>query len=87
MNYKTICVEPLDNLPEMPIDLSLFGDYGYYAANEKPVFFGHYWLKGEPSLYRDNICCLDYSVAKHGYLAAYRFDDEGKLGAGKMVYV
>lgn len=87
MNYKSISVEPIDNLPETPIDLLLFGEHGYYEANEKPVFFGHYWLKGEPMLYRDNICCLDYSVAKHGYLVAYSFDGELKLEVGKMTHV
>lgn len=87
MTYKTISVEPLDNLPETLVDLSLFGNNAYYAANEKPVFFGHYWLKGEPSLYKENICCLDYSVAKKGHLVAYRFDEEETLEEGKMVYV
>ncbi|MBL0340922.1 MAG: hypothetical protein IPP71_08340 [Bacteroidetes bacterium] len=53
----------------------------------KTGFFGHYWLKGEPSLYRNNICCLDYSVAKKGKLVAYRLDDEKKLANGKLVWV
>ena len=54
---------------------------------QKPVFFGHYWLKGEPNLYRDNICCLDYSVAKNGFLCSYRFNGEDKLLAKNLVYV
>ena len=87
MTYKSISVEPLDNLPETPVDLTLFGERGYYVADEKPVFFGHYWLKGEPSLYRNNVCCLDYSVAKQGHLLAYRFDCEMDLDERKMVYV
>ena len=87
MNYKTISVEPLDNLPETPVDLSAFAEHGYYTASEKPVFFGHYWLKGEPMLYKQNICCLDYSVAKKGYLVAYRYDGEEKLDGTKLVFV
>ena len=85
--YKKISVEPLDNLPENPIDVSLLKNQDYYVEDDKPVFFGHYWLKGNPTLYRDNICCLDYSVAKHGHLVTYRLDDEKKLDNKKLVYV
>ena len=35
----------------------------YYGENERPVFFGHYWLMGIPKLIRSNVCCLDFSVA------------------------
>ena len=87
VNYKQISVEPLDNLPETPVDLSLLKNAEYYLETEKPVFFGHYWLKGNPSLYRNNICCLDYSVAKNGYLTAYRFDGEKELSNDKFVFV
>jgi hypothetical protein len=38
-------------------------------------------------LYRGNICCLDYSVAKKGHLAAYRFDGETVLDVEKFEYV
>lgn len=86
-NYSQISVEPLETLPQIPIDLSLLTNNEYYGETEKPVFFGHYWLKGSPSVYRDNICCLDYSVAKEGYLAAYRFDGETQLRNDKLVYV
>jgi len=57
----------------LTIDLSLLNHTKYYSVNEKPVFFGHYWLNGTPELYLRNICCLDYSVAQNGYLVAYRF--------------
>ena len=58
------------------INFALLPNRTFYTAENKPVFFGHYWLKGNPLLYRNNICCLDYSVAKNGNLVAYRFDDE-----------
>ena len=63
------------------------GDSTYYDAAQLPVFFGHYWLKGAPNLYRNNICCLDYSVAKNGFLCAYRFSGERQLLDGNLVYV
>jgi hypothetical protein len=87
MTYKSISVEPIDNLPELPIDLSELNSPDYYSQNDKIVFFGHYWLKGEPALYKENICCLDYSVAKGGKLVAYRLNDETKLDSKNLIYV
>ncbi|MEL6672079.1 MAG: metallophosphoesterase [Bacteroidota bacterium] len=59
----------------------------FYGTDEKPVFFGHYWMKGQPRLMSANVCCLDFSVAKGGVLTAYRFDGERTLDEGKFVYV
>ena len=62
----------------------------YYGEQERPVFFGHYWLTGLPKLIRDNVCCLDFSVAGYrgnGRLVAYRFDGEQRLDASKFVWV
>ena len=87
MTYKSISVEPLENLPEQPIEVSALKSNDYYDNNDKKVFFGHYWLKGEPSLYKDNICCLDYSVAKGGKLVAYRLNGENNLHNSNLVYV
>ncbi|HPI70146.1 MAG TPA: metallophosphoesterase [Tenuifilaceae bacterium] len=87
MNYKSIAVEALKTIPELPIDPISVSGTDYYNQNEKPVFFGHYWLQGQPFLYRDNICCVDFSVAKMGVLAAYRFDGEKVLESDKLVWV
>ena len=87
MTYKSISVEPLENLPELPVNANALSSIDYYLSNDKKVFFGHYWLKGEPTLYKDNICCLDYSVAKGGKLIAYRFDEESILENAKITYV
>ena len=87
ITYKNISVEPIENLPDLPIDVAALQSMDYYRAEEKKVFFGHYWLKGEPSLYRHNICCLDYSVAKNGKLVAYRMDDEETLEFKNFAFV
>lgn len=87
LTYKQLSVEPIANLPETAIDTTGLLSTDHYNADEKPVFFGHYWLKGQPSLYRENICCLDYSVAKGGHLVAYSFDDEAKLEQHKLTFV
>lgn len=87
MTYKSISVEPHENLPEQPIELSEFKSFDFYRGDDKKVFFGHYWLKGEPSLYKDNICCLDYSIARDGKLVAYRLNGEDILDRRNLVYV
>jgi len=87
MTYKSISVEPIENLPEQPIEVSALTSTDYYPSNDKKVFFGHYWLKGEPSLYKENICCLDYIVAKGGKLVAYRLNGANKLEKSCLIYV
>jgi hypothetical protein len=54
-----------------------------------PVFFGHYWIDPEekPRTQADQICCLDYSVAKDGKLVAYRWENESKLHEGHFYLV
>jgi len=85
--YREMSVLPIENLPETTIDESLTGHIKFYSPDERPVFFGHYWLSGTPQLLRKNVCCLDFSVAKHGYLTAYRFDGEKELSNEKFVFV
>jgi hypothetical protein len=87
MTYKTISVEQLDGLPDIPVLKSHSAPPDYYSLNEKLVFFGHYWLKGQPDFFKPNVCCLDYSVAKGGNLVAYRFNGEKLLNKGGLVYV
>lgn len=58
-----------------------------YTPEQKPVFFGHYWLKGEPRLLAANACCLDFSVAKGGKLTAYCWRGEAKLRQEHLVWV
>lgn len=45
-----------------------------YPKSAKPLFVGHYWLTGTPSLITPNIVCLDYSAVNGGKLVAYRFN-------------
>ena len=59
----------------------------FHGEDDRPVFFGHNWLRGKPKLLCRKVCCLDYSVAAGGYLACYRFDGEQQLDAAKLVWV
>ena len=86
-SYKLLSIEPIETLPDLPIELTELKSLDFYNLGDKKVFFGHYWLKGEPSLYKDNICCLDYSVAKNGKLVAYRLNEENLLIEKNFVYI
>lgn len=57
-----------------------------YPADAPPVFFGHYWLSADrPTLLAPNVACLDFSVAKGGFLCAYRWDGKPTLDGEKFV--
>lgn len=83
--YKDIAVKKDVELPDETIDTAVIKTEHY--QQQKPVFFGHYWMEGQPELFKDNVCCLDYSVAKKGILAAYRFDNEKTLSNSKFITV
>ncbi len=83
-SFQAMSVLPGQGLDHLPFSGT---DTAYYSSRERPVFFGHYWLRGTPQLLTPNACCLDYSVAKGGVLTAYRFDGEEALDAGKLVWV
>ncbi|MBG22741.1 MAG: metallophosphoesterase [Idiomarinaceae bacterium] len=56
---------PMDEVPgnSMP---------GY--DNQKPLFIGHYWMRGRPCLQSESIACVDWSVADNGAMVGYRLD-------------
>ena len=88
-NLQELNFQPGVELPAVEVPQEIH-ERDFYGVEERPVFFGHYWLTGLPELIRDNVCCLDYSVASYrgdGRLAAYRFDGEQKLDASKFVWV
>lgn len=62
--------------------------YSFNPPSGKPVFFGHYWLNGnQPFVTSPKAQCLDFSVAKGGILAAYRFDGESEIHPEKFEFV
>lgn len=48
----------------------------YFYNGDKPVFFGHYWMEGKPTIQSDKVACTDYSAGKGGNLIAYRWNGE-----------
>lgn len=77
--------EELTGIPETPFPASkLIG----YADDAPPVFFGHYWLRGEPTIFSPNVACLDYSVGKPGGgLCGYRWKGESHLSNDNFVLI
>jgi hypothetical protein len=87
--YREMAFPSSEYAPDTSMSAEALGVIPGYGADEAPVFFGHYWLPGDtpPQLQAPNVCCLDYSIAKGGRLAAYRWDGESTLDAGKIVAV
>jgi hypothetical protein len=83
--YGSYSIPKFDSLNDHIVDHTELPNKNYYKPDDKPVFFGHYWLSNPPWLFRNNICCLDFSVAKGGHLVAYRFDGEQQLEEKKFV--
>jgi Calcineurin-like phosphoesterase len=69
------------SLPDVPVKTD------YHYVEKIPVFFGHYWLPGMPVVTGSYAACLDFSVAKNGFMTAYRWSGEGALSAKNIVYV
>lgn len=83
MSWNDYAISLPNPLPELTIKTTEKA----YENTEKPVFFGHYWLKGIPTLMTKNVCCLDYSIAKGDKLAAYRWDGNPVLSIDNFVWV
>jgi hypothetical protein len=76
--YQDYCLSASDEFPATEIDQDLKW-FTHYSDSEYPVFFGHYWLSGDPQPLAANVACVDYSVAKGGKLCAYRWNGEQVL--------
>ena len=77
-------LEPIETLANQPVDVAALPEASYYR-DETPVFFGHYWLRGEPRLLTPHSVCLDYSVARGGELVGYRWHGEQVLTPAGLV--
>lgn len=84
--YRDLAISVGDpsSLPNANIDSSALPGYD----NQKPLFVGHYWMRGEPCLQSSHIACVDWTVTgQHGKLVAYRFHGEAELDANHFVWV
>ena len=86
--YRNFALPSRPEIPDVPIPETFYEKIDPYPQSDIPVFCGHYWLsENTPSLLADNVCCLDYSVAKGGFLCAYRWDGERQLSNDRFVRV
>jgi hypothetical protein len=70
-NWREIAmsVPDINALPDASLPDNLLR--AAYPIDDKPVFFGHYWMSGEPELQSANTLCLDYSAGIDGPLVTY----------------
>ena len=69
------CAEQEARLPDLPLAEAKHNGY----ADAIPVFFGHYWLTGQPKPQAPHAGCVDYGAGIDGPLVAYRWDGESTL--------
>jgi hypothetical protein len=86
--YRSYALQT-DEIPcDMDLEESVVAMAAPYPTTAKPVFVGHYWLSAQrPEILAENVACLDYSVAKGGFLCAYRWNGEQKLNNDHFVWV
>ena len=73
---------------DIKLEKSLIEKAVPYPTTAKPVFVGHYGLSAHrPEILAENVACLDFSVAKGGFLCAYRWQGEQKLSNDHFVWV
>ena len=86
--FRSYSLPSSDFVPDEPLTIDP-GRIPYrYDESEPPVFVGHYWLRAErPTPLAPNVACLDYSVAKNGFLCAYRWGGESELLEEKFVFL
>ncbi len=85
--YRTYALQSVEIDCDLPLDESVIHQALPYPTTSKPVFLGHYWLTAErPALLAGNVACLDYSVAKGGFLCAYRWSGEQNLTNENFVW-
>ena len=83
--YRSAFIGPPGvDIPDLPI-----AALDRLPEPDRPTFIGHYWFDPSEALTPASrrVACVDYSVAKGGPLAAYRFDGEAELSANKFIAV
>ncbi len=78
-SYREMAMPSRASIADTPLQPEDAGKIPGYAESN-PVFIGHYWLEERiPQILSSNVACLDYSIAKGGFLAAYRWNGESRL--------
>jgi len=93
--HKTWCEAVV--MPEVPAELKGLPlteetrELLYYYDEPTPVFFGHYWMNGTPTVTAPHAICTDWSIGieddAKGTLAAYRWTAGAPVCDDHFVYV
>lgn len=85
--YRTYALQSDVIACDLGLDEAVISAATPYPIDAKPVFIGHYWLSAKrPEVLANNVACLDYSVAKGGFLCAYRWHGEQELSNENFVW-
>jgi hypothetical protein len=83
--YFSYAVKPDNNIPKIKVPKDEKFIDRSYSKGEKPLFIGHYSMRGKPRLIQKNLACLDW-VNKRNRIVVYRFTGEEKLQKKNLVY-
>lgn len=88
LSFREASFPEQPTLSDDPVGESSIGEpWDVYPDHCPPVFVGHYWLPPQTPRPIRNVVCLDYSVAKGGILAAYRWTPGCRLSSSEFVTV
>jgi hypothetical protein len=78
---KVVLDVPEGSIPPLPVPENIRSLMEKAQRGTTPVFFGHYWQRGEtPAVEIPHAICIDQSVAKGGHLAAATVTvEQGKI--------
>jgi len=86
--YQTYALQSDEIACGLGLDEAVIAAATPYPCTAQPVFVGHYWLSANrPEVLAENVACLDFSVAKGGFLCAYRWSGEQKLSNKNFVWL
>jgi hypothetical protein len=84
--WPDYALQPGLALPPIPVSDSVVRRAVPYPEDAPPVIFGHYCLPGpEPTVFRDNVACVDNGAGRGWRLTCYRWDGESVLRPGHLV--
>jgi len=84
-SFKQLQFPQTGELPDILPDPAELQVIEPYADDEPMLIFGHYWCRAiQPAPIRHNLACIDYSVAKGGYLTAYRWEGEQAFSSDRF---
>ncbi len=86
ITYRDFAFPAVPGVPDLMIEEGALENHLTYPADAPPLFIGHYWLRDrEPQPLAENVACIDYSIAKGGYLCAYRWSGESAINQENFV--